>query len=81
MPKYVTLDWDEFSSMKDNLSRLEREVSELKTLRYDLMPLVLTEEDRGYYSSIGPLPPVNWRPITNEEIVKRIKERFETPLS
>jgi hypothetical protein len=77
MPKYVTLDWSEYTSLKDDLRRAMDNSKEFGWLRDSLLQLVLTPEDQPkFYEALGPLPPPEWRPIDTEEILKRVQEKF-----
>lgn len=82
MPKYVTLDWYEYEDLKRKLNEANERGKEIGWFRYELILLVGSEEDKRQILDpfTSGLPPRDWEPLTNEEIIKRIKERFETPL-
>ncbi len=83
MPKYVTLDWSEYTRLKDDLSRYERGFVDGVWLRDNLIAIIATPEDQKYYKNPGPtdplawtIPPADWRPLTNEQIIELVKEKF-----
>lgn len=76
MPKYVTLDWHEYERLQRDLKTTTTSRDNLAGLRDQLIPLVEKPENMEYYTVFGRLPPIGWRPVTNEQIVERLKEKL-----
>lgn len=76
MPKYVMLDWTEYTKLRDDLKVADRKARNGDWFRNQLIPLIETPENAQYYNILGPLPPIDWKPVTDEQIIERIQEKF-----